>query len=725
VVTSSTPRFTWDNHPPLGDIITRQSAQGKLSLHKRRFLCYNALCLLLPTHLAGPTPEPGFTFEEKAVSTQPRQKIGKYEIIDEIGRGGFAVVYKAHDPDLDSDVALKVLHTAYTERSDIVKRFLVEARRTAKLRHNGIVRILDVGEDQGRPFIAMEYLPGGNLAARLTGKPLPLETAVTILEQVAAALDYAHQRRLVHRDVKPANVLFDEEGHAVLADFGLVKSLVDSGMTTENTLLGTPTYMAPEQCTPGADVSPATDIYALGVVAYEMLTGRVPFQTETPLAVVHAHIYETPPDPQTVCEDLPASVAQALLKALSKAPNMRYRTAKAMVEVLRRAQVGARAAEEAPTTKPESEAKEDADTAGQSRYIEAIRAWITKHKSPPPLGWFLLGFVPTGIAVVLFKQSFHCWIEYRVSEEIVALLVVLVGMAAAAFTQIIPPNVQRVLRVPVGGVASALALGLIVLLFLVPPAKEVCFSETALPSLNVTSTPSTRSVLTSTPIATDTSTATPAKTPTVILTDTPTPTRTQAPTNTSPPPTVIPTATPTPTSTSTPTVTATPTGTPTPTPTPSPSLTSTPTRVVETPTLVATPTPTFKPTVALPQVYQAPLLLEPPSNRVFGFDKQQSINLQWWLDRDSLAADHWYEVQLWQEGEEPTGRYWTKENWWDMGPDYCPGDYSWRVVIVQGKEDDVIGAVSPPSETWHFQWLAVAPTSTEPKPTKKPSPPRP
>jgi len=135
------------------------------------------------------------------------------------------------------------------------------------------------------------------------------------------------------------------------------------------------------------------------------------------------------------------------------------------------------------------------------------------------------------------------------------------------------------------------------------------------------------------------------------------------------------------------------------------------------------PTPTVKPTVALPQLYRAPKLLDPYSNQVFGFDQQQSINLLW--IPISLAKDHWCEVQLrLEEDEELRGRYWTKENWWEMGPEYYhPGDYYWRVIIVQGKGDDVVGAVSPPSETWYFQWMPVAPTPMpQPEPTKTPTP---
>ncbi len=188
--------------------------------------------------------------------TQPNH-IGKYEILAEIGRGGFSVVYKARDPDLDQLVAIKELHSAHAGQRNVVQRFLGEARKTVKLRQRGIVRIYAVDEDNGVPYIAMEYLPGGTLADRLHDEPLPLDGAIAIVEQIAAALDHAHKRGLVHRDVKPSNILFDDEGHAVLVDFGLVKSLAESGLTTKDTLMGTPAYMAPEQAETAAELDAA------------------------------------------------------------------------------------------------------------------------------------------------------------------------------------------------------------------------------------------------------------------------------------------------------------------------------------------------------------------------------------------------------------------------------------------------------------------------------------
>lgn len=268
--------------------------------------------------------------------TDPK-RIGKYEIVEEIGRGGFATVYKARDPRLEQVMAVKVLHGVYANRPDVVQRFLDEARKAVRLRQRGIVRIYTVGEDKGVPYIAMEYLSGGTLADRLRGEPLPLEAAIALVEQVAAALDHAHGRGLMHRDVKPANILFDDEGHAVLVDFGLVKSLAESGLTTEGTSLGTPHYMAPEQANATAEVGARADVYALGVVAYEMLTGRVPFEAETPLSVLHAHVHDAPPDPRTLNQALDEGIATAVLKALEKDPAQRYQSAGAFAHALMRA----------------------------------------------------------------------------------------------------------------------------------------------------------------------------------------------------------------------------------------------------------------------------------------------------------------------------------------------------------------------------------------------------
>jgi len=278
------------------------------------------------------------------------QYIANYEILEELGRGGFATVYQARDTRLGRVVALKVLHPGYGEKSEVTQRFLNEARQVAQLQHPNIVPVFDVGEDQGQLYLAMAYLPGGSLLQRLEGTPLPVDMVLQIVEQVAAALTYAHKKHLIHRDVKPANILFDEENRALLVDFGLVKSLVESGLTADGTRLGTPAYMAPEQSGEGGDLGPATDIYALGVVAYEMLTGHVPFDADTPIAVLHAHVHHPPPDPWQLNPHLDTDMAEVLLRVLAKDPHARYAQAVAFARALNKAWTSGQRALQTQTT---------------------------------------------------------------------------------------------------------------------------------------------------------------------------------------------------------------------------------------------------------------------------------------------------------------------------------------------------------------------------------------
>jgi tRNA A-37 threonylcarbamoyl transferase component Bud32 len=275
------------------------------------------------------------------MSTQPGQKIGKYEILDEIGRGGFAVVYKARDPDLDRAVALKVLAPHLTWDPTFAERFHREAQATARLRHPNIVTIYEVGQADEQLYIAMAYLPGRTLQELLEAEGvLPLEGALPILEQIAGALDYAHARGIVHRDIKPSNVIVEETDHAVratLTDFGLVKAMRgNTVLTSQGTLLGSPEYMAPEQADPerAAEVGPATDRYALGIMAYRMLTGRVPFPGNTP-ATLNAHEHRPVPPPRSLCPDLNEQVAEALLKMLAKTPQDRFASARVFAAHMR------------------------------------------------------------------------------------------------------------------------------------------------------------------------------------------------------------------------------------------------------------------------------------------------------------------------------------------------------------------------------------------------------
>jgi formylglycine-generating enzyme required for sulfatase activity/serine/threonine protein kinase len=267
--------------------------------------------------------------------------IGKYELLEEIGCGGFAVVYKARDTTLDRIVALKVLHPHWVTDPHFATRFRQEARAAANLRHPNIVTVHDTGEADGQLYIAMAYLPGRTLQDLLEEQgALPLEAALPILEQLADALDYAHAQGVIHRDVKPLNVMVEDATRgprATLMDFGLVKALESStALTSQGTLLGSPEYMAPEQADPNrhAEIGPATDRYALGIVAYRMLAGRVPFPGNTP-GTLNAHLNLDVPDPRHFVQDLPPDVTAALLTMLAKAPTDRFSTASAFVTRLR------------------------------------------------------------------------------------------------------------------------------------------------------------------------------------------------------------------------------------------------------------------------------------------------------------------------------------------------------------------------------------------------------
>jgi serine/threonine protein kinase len=274
-----------------------------------------------------------------------RRRIGKYKILEEIGRGGFAVVYKARDTELDRIVALKVLHPYWTADPDFVTRFRREARAAARLRHPHIVTVYEASEAEGQLYIAMEYLPGRTLGELLEAeRVLPLERALPILEQIADALDHAHAQGVVHRDVKPANVAVEETEQGLqvtLMDFGLVKAMAgSSALTSQGTLLGSPEYMAPEQADPeqAAEIGPAADRYALGIVAYQMLTGRVPFPGNIP-ATLNAHEHKPVPPPRSLHPSLSGAVEAALRRMLAKAPADRFPSACTFVARLQEAQL--------------------------------------------------------------------------------------------------------------------------------------------------------------------------------------------------------------------------------------------------------------------------------------------------------------------------------------------------------------------------------------------------
>jgi len=253
--------------------------------------------------------------------------LDRYELEELVGSGGMSSVYRAHDRLLDRTVALKVLHEHHLHDPEYVERFRREARSAAVLSHPNIVTVIDRGEHDGRQFIVFEYVGGENLKRLIEQrKPLPVGTALELATQIARGLSFAHRSGLVHRDVKPQNVLLNGDGQAKVTDFGIARSLdVQHGMTQTGTVLGTSDYIAPEQAQ-GKHVDEQTDVYSLGVVLYELLTGDVPFPGENFVAVAMQHINDPVPSVRDKRPDVPPRVDAAVQRAMAKDPRDRFPT---------------------------------------------------------------------------------------------------------------------------------------------------------------------------------------------------------------------------------------------------------------------------------------------------------------------------------------------------------------------------------------------------------------
>jgi len=255
------------------------------------------------------------------------EQVGPYKIIEQLGSGGMATVFKAYHASLDRYVAIKVLHPAFKQDPNFLSRFQREARIVAKLEHPHIVPVYDFSEAGGQPYLVMRFIEGETLKARLAKSDLPLDEVARIMKPVGEALSYAHGQGVLHRDVKPSNVLLTSDGGVWLADFGLAR-IAQAGESTlsQDSLLGTPQYISPEQAQGLSDLDARTDIYSLAVVMYELLVGRVPYQADTPYAVIHDHIYAPLPLPHSIKPDFPEPLERVLLKALSKERDDRYAT---------------------------------------------------------------------------------------------------------------------------------------------------------------------------------------------------------------------------------------------------------------------------------------------------------------------------------------------------------------------------------------------------------------
>jgi branched-chain amino acid transport system substrate-binding protein len=282
------------------------------------------------------------------------RQFGHYQIVAPLGEGGMAAVYRAYQPSMERFVAVKVLPRHMASSEEFVSRFRREARLLAQLQHPHILPVFDYGEADGYPYIVMPFVQSGTLAGLLQSRRLSLQEVRRIMTQLGDALSYAHTRGMIHRDIKPSNVLIDERGNCLLTDFGLARMAESATkITTSGTVMGTPAYMSPEQGA-GSPVDHRTDIYSLGIIFYESVTGRVPFQAETPIAIVFKHIQDPLPSARKFNPNLPEAVELVLLKALAKSPEDRYQKAEEFVQAIQRAIPEDMAAEESalPTYLP-------------------------------------------------------------------------------------------------------------------------------------------------------------------------------------------------------------------------------------------------------------------------------------------------------------------------------------------------------------------------------------
>lgn len=256
--------------------------------------------------------------------------IGKFEVTAELGGGGMAEVFKAYQSSLNRHVAIKVIHRFLANSEEFLARFQREAQNVAALRHPNIVQVYDFDIDNGRPYMVMEYIDGPTLEKRTierqaAGNPWSLAEVIQIISDIGSALVYAHQQEMIHRDIKPANVMCHPNGRYILTDFGLAKLLTGANVTASGTIMGTPAYMSPEQCQ-GIAGDHRSDIYSLGILLYELATGKLPFEADTQVGYIIKHISEPPPLPETINPALPAWLTAVILRALAKDPDGRYQT---------------------------------------------------------------------------------------------------------------------------------------------------------------------------------------------------------------------------------------------------------------------------------------------------------------------------------------------------------------------------------------------------------------
>ncbi|MEK6222751.1 MAG: serine/threonine protein kinase, partial [Chloroflexota bacterium] len=263
------------------------------------------------------------------------QTLGQYQIIEQIGKGGMATVYRAKQANIGRDVAVKVLDSSLIQKDEsFLERFNREVQIISHLQHPHIMPVIDFGEHDGQPYIVVSYLTGGTLSDLINQEKLSFDHIIKLTEQMANALDFAHSRGIIHRDFKPSNILLDENGNTYLADFGLSRFNDDDSQLTGSSIVGTPDYTAPDLAN-AIEITSTVDVYALGVTLFQMLTGKLPFKALNPMGVLMAHISTDIPNIYEIYPDLPEGLQPVIDKAMAKRPKDRYATAGEMLKDLK------------------------------------------------------------------------------------------------------------------------------------------------------------------------------------------------------------------------------------------------------------------------------------------------------------------------------------------------------------------------------------------------------
>lgn len=554
--------------------------------------------------------------------------LGPYRILSRLGQGGMGTVYKAFRPGLERLVAIKVLSQAWEADPSFVERFRQETRLITQLEHRAIVPVYDVGEHEHHLYLVMRYLQAGTARdmLRIQNGPLSVADAAQIVTAVAHALDYAHTHSIIHRDVKPSNILIDKQGHAYLTDFGMAKAILTSTeITRTGDSVGTPAYMAPEQAM-GRAVTPETDVYALGVTLYEMVAGQVPFQSDMPIVQAMLHVQSTPPSPRTFNPALSEEVEGVILKALAKNPLDRFHSAGAFASALNAVVV-----QEAPT-QPQRPVLSDlagaiAADKGAEEITPDLRQELQRRERQerwrslrrPLIRWGLVGVLLALVLSLLFAGNEIMRGRGAISQTATAL-VNLMGQLSVAQTSMASGG-GNAAEATVQFLQTQIAAGQITLTPTLNTDRDNTETITVMPNMTVTPRPTD----TARPTSTLGQAPTPTRTTASAATFTPTPnnstnaTATPSTVPVSDLPTVtlgpsqIPSQTRPPTNTLAPTQTATrtlspATSTPTFSLTPEPPATAT---LTSPPTFTAVPPTTPAPTPTFDLICIVPLLCSP------------------------------------------------------------------------------------------------------------------